>query len=75
MGDGIDDGILPVFFFENLVIVAQYWIWRKTIASIGPNDDRWMRAKFADTRAQAGPGNPLVLCIPQVPNVPIARNT
>ena len=71
MRDGIDHSVLPVFLLENLVIVAQYGIWRKTIASVCPYDHRRMGAKLANTRAQAGSGDPLVLCIPQVPMFPL----
>ena len=38
MRNGVNDGVLPVFLFENLAIVVQYRVGRQTVARLHVDD-------------------------------------
>src|SRR5258706_5598119 len=50
-GNGIEYAVLPMGLFENLRIVAEDGIERQAVASVGPENDRWMRAQFTNAGA------------------------
>ena len=68
---GVDDRVGPVQIRQDAVIRLQDFRWWTAVASVGPQENRRVRAQHLDLRAQAVPRDPVVLVVPLRPLLPL----